>query len=175
MAFDQVSLFLYPPRWERQSAPSRMMRYSGEPVQIVSAARGASVCGPAVRFDHLCQWFRTKGFEVVVRSPDFGEFHSGVVESPHGRRAEIDVHTAVNDGEVTNLYCRFLLTRETPMRLERWEAFMQELCTAFPLRIAVSDNEYVGADGFLAVVRRGDNFRYFANQFGWSLDDGQNE
>jgi hypothetical protein len=61
-----------------------------------------------------------------------------------------------------------LLTRETPVRLERWEAFIQELCDVFTLRISVSDTESVAPEEFLAVVRRTDNWHCFAEQFGWS-------
>jgi hypothetical protein len=169
MAFDQVSLFLFPPRWQRHSvADARMKHYSGEPVRIVSSVRAAESKGPSVRFDDLCRWFEAKSCEVVARSVDYAQFCSAAIESALGRRAEIDVSASAEGGEVTRLYCRFLLTREAPLRLERWEAFIQELCATFALRISVSDAESVGPEEFLTIVRRTDNWRCFADQFGWS-------
>jgi hypothetical protein len=169
MAFDQVSLFLYPPRWKRHSiADARMKHYSGELVRIVSAVRSEESKAPAVEFDGLCRWFEGKGFEVVNRSAVYAEFHSAAIESALGRRAEIDVSASAEGGEVTSLYCRFLLNREAPLHLERWEAFVQEMCGAFALRISVSDTESVGPEEFLSAVRRSDNWRCFADQFGWS-------
>jgi hypothetical protein len=169
MAFDQVSLFLYPPRWRRHSvADTRMKHYSGEPVRIVSAVRSEESKATAVELDALCCWFQSRGFEVVERSPEYALFHSAKIESSLGRRTEIDVSASVEDSEITSLYCRFLLNRETPLRLERWEAFMQELCATFALRIALTDAESVGPDEFLTVVRGTANWRYFADQLGWS-------
>jgi hypothetical protein len=169
MAFDQVSLFLYPPRWNRCSVPDTQMKhYSGEPVRIVSAVRADHSAGPVLQFEDLCRWFEAKGFETVARSAHYAEFHSAAVESALGRRAEIDVSASAQGGEVTTLYCRFLLTRDTPHRLERWEAFAQELCRRFSLRISLSDTEAVGPEEFLAAVRRTDNWHFFADQFGWS-------
>ncbi len=168
MAFDQVSLFFYPPRWERYSvADARMKHYSGEPVRIVSAIRAEDSNGPTVSLEDLCRWFEAKGFQVVTRSADYALFHSATVESTLGHRAEIDVSASAQDGEVTSLYCRFQLNRESPLRLERWEAFRQELCAVFSLRIGVSDSESVGSEEFLTIVRQTDNWRYFAEQFGW--------
>jgi hypothetical protein len=168
VAFDQVSLFLYPPRWERHSVPDAYLKhYSGEPVRIVSDVRTQENCGPAVPFDALCAWFESKGFEIVVRSTDYAHFCSAPIDATFGRRAEIDASASAEGREVTSLYCRFQLNREGPLRLERWEAFLQELCGQFALRISVSDAESVGPEQFLEVVRRTDNWRHFAEQFGW--------
>lgn len=169
MAFDQVSLFLFPPRWRQHSVPdARARHYSGEPVRIVSAIRAQESNGPAVPFDDLCRWFEAKGFEVVTQSANYAVFHSAAIESALGRRPEIDVCAAADGGEVTSVYCRFLLNCEAPLHLERWEAFIQDLNAAFALRISVSDMESVGPEEFLSLVRRTDNWRCFSDQFGWS-------
>src|SRR5262249_16354549 len=132
MAFDQVSLFLYPPRWTRHSVADTLMKhYSGEPGRIVSAERGKGDEGPAGQFHDLCRWFEAKHFQVVNLSEKYAQFCSASIDSVLGRRAEIDVSASAVSGEVTCLYCRFLLNREAPLRLERWEAFMQELCGEF--------------------------------------------
>ena len=163
MAFDQVSLFLYPPRWQRNRVADALMKhYSGQPVRIVSAVRSENSKAKAVRFDALCRWFEGKGFEVVTCSAVYAEFHSAAIESALGRRAEIDVSASAEGSEVTSLYCRFLLNRETPLRLECWDAFMRELCGTFALRISVSDSESVEPEEFLTVVRGTDNWRCFA-------------
>lgn len=168
MAFDQVSLFLFPPRWQRHTvADTRMKHYSGQPVWIVSAVRAEESRGPVARFDALCRWFEDRGFEVLNRSAVYAEFHSAAIESALGWRAEIDVSASMEGSEVTSLYCRFLLNRETPLRMVSWKAFIEELCSAFALRIGVSDEESVGPEEFLTVVRRTDNWRYFADQLGW--------
>src|SRR5262249_54094977 len=169
MAFAQLSLFFYPPRWQRYSvADARMKHYSGEPVRIVSAVRAEDSNERIVPLEDVCRWFEAKGFHVVTRSADYALFHSAAVESTFGPRAEIDVSASAQDGEVTSLHCRFQLNRETPFRLERWEAFIQELCAVFSLRISVSDTQSVGPDKFLTVVRQTDNWRYFRDQYGWS-------
>jgi hypothetical protein len=169
MAFDQVSLFLYPPRWERRSVADRRMTCyeTGEPVQIVSAVRVPAANGPAVRLDDLVRWFGARGFETQAQGPESARFASPAVPSALGRRAEVEVTAAAEGGEVTSLYCRFLLTRDTPVRLERWEAFVQELGSTFGLRIGISDSEAVRPEEFVRVVRRAGNWRYFAEQFGW--------
>jgi hypothetical protein len=74
---------------------------------------------------------------------------------------------SAQDGEVSCLYCRFALCRDTPCRLERWEWFMQDLCGAFGLAIAVADAEAVGPECFLGILQQADNWRYFAEHFGW--------
>jgi hypothetical protein len=170
MAFDQVSLFLYPPRWRRQSIADTTMvhYYSGEPVHMVSAVRDGEFDGPVVHFDEVCRWFEAKHFEVVNRSVEFGHFCSAKIESALGLRPEITVSTSTVDLEVTELYCRFLLNRDAPFRLERWEAFIHELCREFKTRISISDTESVGPDEFVTVVRQTDQWRSFADQFGWT-------
>lgn len=169
MAFDQVSLFLFPPRWMQHSvAHESLKHYSGEPVRIVSAVRGEQCNARPVKFDELCRWFEAKQFEVVNRSIEHGYFCSAPIESGFGRRPEIVVSSGTVNGEVTSLYCRFQLNRESPFRLERWEAFMHDFCGEFNLRISVSDTESVGPGEFVSVVRRSDNWRCFADQLGWS-------
>jgi hypothetical protein len=169
MAFDQVSLFLFPPRWRRHSvADSQMRQFSGQPVWIVSAVRAEESKGSAVGFDALCRWFEAKGFEVVARSEKYANFHSAAIESALGRRPEIDVSASAEGSEVTSLYCRFLLNREAPLHLERWEAFIQEVCAAFTMRICVTDAKSMGPEEFVSVIRQSDAWHCFAEQFGWS-------
>jgi hypothetical protein len=91
-----------------------------------------------------------------------------VIDSALGRRPEIDVSASAEDSEVTSLYCRFLLNREAPVHVERWDAFIQELCAAFTLRICVTDAKSVGPEEFVSVVRGTDAWHCFADQFGWS-------
>jgi hypothetical protein len=169
MAFDQVSLFLYPPGWRRHSVADTVMKhYSGEPVRIVSAVRAEGSEGAVVRFDDLRRWLEVKGFETVNADPRHGYFCSDPVESALGRRAaEIVISTGTEADEVTSLYCRFQLNRDALLRAERWEAFMQELCEKFDLRIGVSDTESVGPEEFMAVLRRDESWCYFARHFGW--------
>jgi hypothetical protein len=169
MAFDQVSLFLYPPRWTRHSVPDTVMKhYSGEPVRIVSAVPAEGSEGATVWFDDLRQWLEVKGFETVNADPRYGYFCSNPVESTLGHRApEIVISTGTEANEVTSLYCRFQLNRNAPLRAEQWEAFMQELCERFDLRISVSDIESVGPEEFMAVLRRDESWCYFARHFGW--------
>jgi hypothetical protein len=168
MAFDQVSLFLYPPRWQRHSAPDELLKdYSGEPVRLVSAIPAEQSEGWPVQIGSLCRWFEAHSFGCVVCSAKYARFHSATIESALGCRPEIDASASAEEGEVTSLYCRFLLNRDAPLRLERWEAFIQELCAAFELRISVSDTESVGPEKFLSVVRGTAAWRFFAEQFGW--------
>lgn len=147
--------------------PVSMTHYTGEPMQAISAVRMPAAEGPAVRLDDLYRWFGTRGFEMVVQELEFAQFASPTVPSPLGQRAEVEVSIAAEDGEVTSLYCRFLLTRDTPARLERWKALVQTLGHAFGLRIGISDTEAVDPEEFLRVVGRAENWRHFAEQFGW--------
>lgn len=168
MAYDQVSLFLYPLRWEQRSEPTTALHYSGRPVRIVSAVRAVSGEGRAIRVGEFSDWFGSHGFKIVAEGPDNARFASPAVPSALGRRAEIEVSAGAEAGEVNCLYCRFLLTRNTPLRLERWEALVRELCEAFGLRIGVADGESVDPEEFLTVLRSTDNWRCFAAQFGWA-------
>jgi hypothetical protein len=172
MAFDQVSLFLYPPRWERQSvAHPQMMHISGEPVSVVSDKRADSN-GPIVQLADMSRWFEAKGFE---RGWHESNYHSALVPTQFGPQAEIDVTACAEGGEheeVTSLYCRFRIIRDTPVRLERWEMFMLELCGTFGLRIGVADGDFVGAEEFLDVVKDTNTWQCFADQFGWAAPEG---
>ena len=169
MAFDQVSLFLYPPRWRRHSVPdTRMKHYSGKPVEVVSAIRADVSDGQVVQFDALCRWFEAKDFKIVVSSADHAIFHSATIDSALGPRPEIDVSFSAECGELTEVYCRFLLNHEAPLRLNRWVVFMQEMCPKFSLRISVSDAKSVGPEEFLTIVQATDNWRSCADRFGWS-------
>lgn len=167
MAFDQVSLFLYPPRWRQRSQPTTSLHDSGRPVRIVSAVRSASGEGRAISVGELSRWFALRGFQVVSVGPDGARFTGPAVRSALGRRAEVEVSAGAEDGEVNCLYCRFLLTRDAPLRLERWEALVQGMCGAFGLRFGVADGETVGPEEFLPILRRCDAWRLFAGQFGW--------
>jgi hypothetical protein len=168
MGFDQVSLFLYPPQWERWSvADPTGLNYGGEPVQVVSAARTADSNSPVVWLVDVCRWFVARGFAVVAEGPEHARLTSRALSSALGQRAEIEISVGAERGEVTCFYCRFLLTRDTPVRLERWEALVSDLCGAFGLRIGVADGQAVDPEEFLAMVRRAGNWRYFAEHFGW--------
>src|SRR5262249_25349821 len=114
MAFDQVSLFLYPPRWQRQSESSPNMRYAftGEPVQVVSAVRVADTDSPPILLGDVRQWLISRGFEPVVDNPGHVIFATAPIPSALGQRPEIEISAATESGEVTSLYCRFLLTRD---------------------------------------------------------------
>jgi hypothetical protein len=170
MAFDRVGLFLYPPRWERQRVlvDPCLTRYAGIPVYFVSRVRTPDSTAPVVRSDDLCRWFASRGFEVVVESQDYVNCYSRSIRSARGPQPEIEVSADGEAGEVTNLFCRFLLTRRAPARLERWEAFMHELCGTFGLRIVVADGESLGPDEFVAFVRGSPNWQRFAERFGWA-------
>jgi hypothetical protein len=167
MAFDQVSLFLYPPGWEQQSEATTALHSSGRPVRIVSAARSASGVGRPVRVAELSGWLVPRRFAVVAEGPTGARFASTARPSALGRRAEIELIAGAACREVNCLYCRFLLTRDAPLRLEWWEALVRGLCEAFGLRIVAADGGAVGHDEFLAVLRRADNWRLFAGRFGW--------
>ncbi len=176
MAFDQVSLFLYPPRWQRRSISSANMRYAftGEPVQIVSAVPAASTDALSVPLGDVRRWLTCRGFGVDVDGPGEVIFAAAAVPSALGQRPEIEISLEAKSDEVASLYCRFLLTGDTPLRLEWWEAFFLDLCGAFGLRIGLADGELAGPAQFLTIVRRQDNWRYFADQFGWE-NDGKDE
>jgi hypothetical protein len=177
MGFDQVSLFLYPPRWQRRSMPSpTKLRYAftGEPVQVVSAVRVADTDAPPVLLDDVRRWFTSRGFELIADDPGYVIAAEAAVPSALVRRSEIEISAYTEDGEVADLYCRFVLTRDAPLRLERWEALFRDLCGAFGLRIGVADGELAGPEEFLTIVRRRDNWRYFAGQYGWE-SDGEDE
>jgi hypothetical protein len=157
MAFDQVSLFLYPPRWERRSVATSSMSYRGEPVRVVSAARVEDNDASEVLVEHLREWLTSRGFEVVVDTPEYVQLANASVPTAFGRQAEIEISAGIRCGEVTSLYCRFLLSRDAPIRLERWEVLFAELCGSFSLRIGVADGESAGPEEFLAIVRAMDN------------------
>jgi hypothetical protein len=145
-----------------------MKHYSGDFVRIVSSVRDEDCNEPAIDAEPLRRWFKARGFEELCHSEKYLQYRSEAVESTLGPRPEIDVGVGVVGDEVESLYCRFLLTRHTPSRLEAWQAFVRDLCDEFCLRISVSDNVYVGPDEFLPTIRGKDNWRYFADNFGWT-------
>jgi hypothetical protein len=120
MAFDQVSLFLYPPRWQRRSVSSSNMCYAftGEPVRIVSAVPVANTDAPSVPLGDVRRWLTCRGFEVDVDGPGEVIFAASAVTSALGQRPEIEISIEAKSEEVASLCCRFLLTRDTPRRLE---------------------------------------------------------
>ena len=49
-----------------------------------------------------------------------------------------------------------------------WEASFRGLCDAFDLRIGVGDGESAGAERFLEIIQHANNWRCFAESFGWT-------
>jgi hypothetical protein len=142
--------------------------FTGEPVQVVSAVRVADSDAPSVPLGDVRRWLTSRGFELVADDPAYVMAAAATVPSAPGQRPEIEISAHTESGEVASVYCRFLLTRDTPLRLERWEALFRELCGAFGLRIGIADGELVGPEEFLRIVHRMDNWRYFADHFGWA-------
>jgi hypothetical protein len=144
--------------------------YTGEPVQVVSSVRVANTDAPSVPRGDVRRWLTSHGFEVVVDDPGYVRFAAAAIPSALGQRPEIDISAEAERGEVASLYCRFLLTRDTPSRLERWEALFRDLCGAFRLRIGLADGELAVPEESLTIVRHLDNWRCFADHFGWEND-----
>jgi hypothetical protein len=115
----------------------------------------------------VCRWLESRHFVATVVKSPYRKYGRGTASSPVGTRHEIEVFVSPHAEEVSSLYCRFALARDTPVRLEQWELFVQELCGAFGLRIAVRDAEAVGPERFIEVLQQDDHWRDFAAQLGW--------
>ena len=167
MAVNQVSLSFYPPRWqERLTAHPRSLTDQGTPVQIADAVPVEGAIPAPVLCDDFREWITQQGFTAV----EWGrgtEFHRGQVRSIFGTEQEIDLSFSDEGGELTSVYCRFTLSRETPLALPRWATFVSAMCKKFGLRLPADGMTPCGEEEFLAAVRGHRFWREFAKSLGW--------
>lgn len=163
MAGDQISLFLCPPRWARKTTSSR-----GRTVHVVSASRQHNCGGPIVTVEDCSLWLRNRGLVEGTIDSLYPIFYGERIHSALGCRPNVEINVSRHEAEVSSLYCRFLLTRDAPDRLAYWQGLMEGLGTAFPFRIWLADGESVATTELLTVLRQGETWIHFANDFGWS-------
>jgi hypothetical protein len=138
----------------------------GAPVQVVSTAPRKGEDSSPVEFELLRAWLEEQGFAVVSWG-DGKILQRGEVQSALRAEKEIEIHVGDEGGEVTVLYCRFTLSRDALVSLERWAEFVQAMCRRFGLRIGASENAPCGAAEFRVAVQQNLNWRRFAKNFGW--------
>ena len=166
MAINQVSLFFYPPRWAQRLTPEAgCFTSAGQQVQVASAGPSGADDGPPIRAGDLKAWLVGHGFTEA----DWGSgwvLERGRIESMFGPEKEIQVNISEDGGELTELYCRFTLPRRSRPPLSDWSSLVVPLCRCFQLRLA-GDGSVCDEGGFVAAVRRDDNYRDFARGLGW--------
>src|SRR4051812_40958151 len=111
----------------------------------------------------MCSWLETKGFGAILREPRGAIYGNGLVPVRGGARHDIEVSAHTEGGEACSVRCRFAIAPDAQARLERWELFLHDLCGAFELRIGASNDEAVGPEAFLGLVRGMNNWRFFAS------------
>jgi hypothetical protein len=173
VAWNQVSLSFYAPRWQQRLTPDPTARtYTGEPVQIADAVPVAGADALPVPADAVVVWLAELGFTPV----EWGRgrvFERGRVRAVGGPMPDIIAHVNGEAGDVSDLYCRFTLPGRTPPDLAGWAAFTAELCGRFGLRLPTGGLGPCGETEFMAAVRANCNFREFAASFRWAAEGVQ--
>ena len=171
MAANQVSLFFYPPRWEQRLTPHpRSLSDQGTPVQYVDAIRVDGAHKLLIVANDLRDWLIQHEFTAV----DWGHgsaFERGQVRSVFGIEKEIDISFSEEDGELTSVYCRFTLSRDTPTDLPKWAAFAVAMCQRFQLRLGAAGSMPCSEKEFLTAVRANRFWQGFASSCGWVPED----
>jgi hypothetical protein len=165
VAVNQVSLTFYAPRWKQRLTTYPTARtFSGEPLQIADAVPAADEDAPFVQTGSIVGWLADQGFMPA----NWGRgslFERGQVKSLFGLEKEIEVSVGDEAGEVTDLYCRFTLPRDTPPPLSEWAEFVSQLCKRFHLRLGADGIAPCGEAEFMAAVKDNFNYRDFAASF----------
>jgi hypothetical protein len=160
MGIEQVSLFLYPPRWQQHATPvPHSLTWENKPVQIVSAMPADHVDDAPVPPELLKDWLICSGF-TQANWGDGDIFDRGQVRSIFGAQQEIQIHANRHDGEVAELYCRFTLPhpRVGPPPLDEWARFTAALCAEFHLRLP-GHTQTCDEPTFLDLVRADHNYQ----------------
>ena len=166
MAINQVSLFFYAPRWQQRLTPTDGQTIAGEAMALASAVPIEGADDPRLDPDAVRAWFAERGFAAV----DWGNgsvFQRGQVRSVFGSEQEIIVHVHDEAGEVAELYCRFTLARKSPPPLSEWAELVTALCWQFGFQLGAEGAAPCSEQEFLAAVFRNENYRRFAESFGW--------
>src|SRR4051794_6546936 len=88
-------------------------------------------------------------------------FVAGVILMAIISIAAIFMNISQEDGELTELYCRFTLPHRSRPALSEWSSLVVALCQRFQLRLA-GDASICDGDRFVAAVRGNENYRDFA-------------
>lgn len=169
MAMNQVSLSFFSPRWDQRLTPVPSARTDdGTPVQIADAVPVPGMGGHPLPVAAVTGWLSEQGFTAAGRGGGRA-LERGLVRSIFGAARDTIVHVNGVAGEVSDLCCRFTLTRDIPP-LAEWAAFAVAVCGRFELRLVPGGRSPCGELEFLTAVRGARNYREFAVAFGWEGD-----
>jgi len=163
MAYNQASFFLFAPGVD---PVVETVANSGNPVSIISTTAADSTA-PKLFSTDLWRWFMDRGFAGKEGSAD--RLFRGTQPTPFGMEDEIAVSLSLEEDQVTGIYIRFLLTKQTPERLPEWKNLILALGHDFRFQIMGEDNILFPCTDFPAILAQNSNFIEFKESFGWSI------
>jgi hypothetical protein len=166
MAFNQASLFLFPPRFTPVVRADESEMADGKPVKIVDSSIADPSAGKVLTAE-LRQWFMERGFHEEERYGAISKLWRTRQNTWIGTQGEIELSLPLEEEEITELYMRFLLTKQTPDWIPQWKKLVCELGHDFGFRLMDEEHRLLPCVDFLTVVTENWNFRTFAQQYGW--------
>jgi hypothetical protein len=88
----------------------------------------------------------------------------GQIRSIFGNEKEIEVSIGEEDGEVTDLYCRFTLPKGRLPELDGWTDFAVTFSARFSLRLPAEGTAPCGETAFREAVQHHPNWQDWASQ-----------
>jgi hypothetical protein len=167
MAFNQVSLFFYPPRWQPCLRVVTWETLSKRPpIYIEDSMPSSDQTSVPLAAKSVVNWLKRRGFVAAEWNMSETCFRLGQVSSCFGMEQELEVSFGEESEEVTSFYCRFTLTRDPPPKLAAWADFMSTMCQEFQLRLGDS-RTVCEANDFIEAVKRNHNWQDWSHQLGW--------
>ncbi|MCW1885237.1 hypothetical protein OKA04_10900 [Luteolibacter flavescens] len=167
MAYNQASFFLFAPGvGPIMETVEGAVTSSGDSVSTLSFSSSDSAA-PQVFTTALRQWFMDRGF--ARKGDSEKQMFRGTQPTPFGMEDEIVVWLSLDEDQVTGLYMRFLLTKQTPEQIPEWTNLILALGHDFGFQIMGANHELLPCSDFLGVLVQNYNFLDFKKAKGWVI------
>lgn len=159
MAYNRCRLSLCASNWEP-------LVIEGQMIGVIKRREVPAETGRFVEVQTVRGWLMGRGFDETVM---WHLFQMGAVESEYGCAPELEVQLGRLGPELVEVVLTFTLAREAEGWWPRWGRLIEEMCRTFGLGVLDTDGwRMVSGGEALAVVSRTPEWRWYAEQFGWS-------
>jgi len=170
MAINQVSFFLFPPRYQPIVEELKEFKTTKDkPVKLVDS-KLVFESSPKVLNSDVMNWLREQGFLEKECFHNVVILYQGQEETFIGMQKIIETSIDIGEEELTELYIRFLLTESTPTHIGFWITLITEPCTIFGFKIMDKNNLLVSYKNFLMLLQNDNLFKIHKKEFEWNFD-----